>query len=1326
MKRILFFISIALLGISDLWAQNWVGLTKTTPSEPEVSVVHSDNRQITFSVSLPGFFVTSKTEAGITYQRLSIHGCRVAGVAGEPEIPIIIKHIAVPDCDQIDYSVQITASQTLSDYNVYPVPELLPGNKGFLEEVFTINPLAYLQDALTPAENYAKGETGALRDQHFAVLTIQPIQFNPVTRTLQVATKMEITLTFTNPTTEVNVNTGIFNSVATGFFINYQDMGMDASINDKAFEKPGFQSGSVQWMRINNPLEVENITADYLIICANDFFPGNTPHEEILRLAHHRANYNGYDIMILNVGDIISDQVGFFYEEAPYSPYKKERRIRTCIRTIYETGNAPHTQDGHLGFVLLVGDIDGGQAGNSGMPSSFEQAFNYYLIGAHDYYFSCVTKNGSSYDEVGDLYMGRFCVPNNINPNDGLQKLYNMVEKTIRYETEYTFKNYFNNVNIVYGASMNNGWMDDGYSEMLQTLLQEQNYEEVNVYDYLEEPEVYGQKAIELIDRGSPYLGVFSHGAPDSWYAYPIEFHLNVDYLKENLNNVNKMPLCATHACNVGEMENSTPCIAEVMTSYSHNKGFIAMIASSTQGTMSSAYPFTTDIGYLAPQAIFSSHMYIAGEIFLESRINIKQGQGIYNLFGDPALNIMAQGYEITHDVTAEVCPVEIPYPIKVHNGATLTIPNNCNLHFLADGKLTVEANGSLVIGNDVQVYTTNAEEDTVIHIKGGGFTLGNNVTFNNLNGIVLESYKPTYNANKQFNLSNATFNNTPLTHIGTQLNISNCSFSNRSDIVTTYSIVDINNCSFYKSGFKAGLPKASPLPSPFTPFVKIANSSFHNTGTFICGYDGLSRAPIYSSASIMLDGIKEFQITANTIININADKGFPLDPQSSSAPQGEGIYLNYAGQGSVDNRVISGNDLSQCETGLYVYHSQATFKNNNIHDNKFGVRLFNNSSTSFLGEANASNGKQVIRDNISYEIYASEDAFPTLFKFNQIIDEDNGGNSQNDPLLYYDNTGTDSDAKGQKCISIGYNYWGVNYVHTEDIFPSKRFCTDPIWRPLSGNVLSPEEELYETALEYFTLENYASAKTTFLNLIETYPESQFAIAALHELFALEQFTDNDYFTLQNYYATFTPADSNLFSVAEFLATRCYVQERFWQPAIDWYENRIEDPPSYQDSVFAVIDLGDIHLMMEADTAGNGTKGASACYYRLMEIKPKSKQEYETNKADLLATLPQIKKPKTENLHNPLSDKKGVLGQNIPNPATDITTIAYGINTEGTVEIAIYNAMGQLIKAFPQGTLKEGSYQAKISLAGISNGIYSYVLLVNGERADAKKMVVNW
>ena len=172
------------------------------------------------------------------------------------------------------------------------------------------------------------------------------------------------------------------------------------------------------------------------------------------------------------------------------------------------------------------------------------------------------------------------------------------------------------------------------------------------------------------------------------------------------------------------------------------------------------------------------------------------------------------------------------------------------------------------------------------------------------------------------------------------------------------------------------------------------------------------------------------------------------------------------------------------------------------------------------------------------------------------------------------------------KKISIGCNYWGDNFVHNDDVYPPYYFVTTPFWNPQTGDCSSSGQDLYDAGIEYFENENYPAVKSAFIELIATYPDDPLSITALHELFALEQFLSNDYAALHDYYASFTLADSALFDVADFLATRCHVVDQNWQSAIEWYEERIENPPSYQDSVFAVIDLGDIHLSMEGNTSG--------------------------------------------------------------------------------------------------------------------------------------------
>ena len=280
----------------------------------------------------------------------------------------------------------------------------------------------------------------------------------------------------------------------------------------------------------------------------------------------------------------------------------------------------------------------------------------------------------------------------------------------------------------------------------------------------------------------------------------------------------------------------------------------------------------------------------------------------------------------------------------------------------------------------------------------------------------------------------------------------------------------------------------------------------------------------------------------------------------------------------------------------------------------------------------------------------------------------------------------------------------------------------NPIWDPTKSLQFTPcpAEIIYNSGLNYFSEENYVSAEASFKDLIENHTETPFALAAMHELFALQQFTNQDFASLHNYFASFTEADSTLYDKAQFLATRCNVKSKQYTPAIDWYENRIENPPSYQDSVFAVIDVGEIYLLMEQD---DELELKARPISRFPELRPKTRVAFEKTKADLLATLPQ---KQTTKPRQPLANgnTKGALGQNIPNPATESTIIVYELFSDGFAEIKIYNILGQIVQTEKLGVKKEGVYQTEISLKNLPSGIYNYALFVNGVRVDSKKMAV--
>jgi len=81
-----------------------------------------------------------------------------------------------------------------------------------------------------------------------------------------------------------------------------------------------------------------------------------------------------------------------------------------------------------------------------------------------------------------------------------------------------------------------------------------------------------------------------------------------------------------------------------------------------------------------------------------------------------------------------------------------------------------------------------------------------------------------------------------------------------------------------------------------------------------------------------------------------------------------------------------------------------------------------------------------------------------------------------------------------------------------------------------------------------------------------------------------------------------------------------------------------------------------------------------------------------------------------------------VLNQNVPNPFAEQTTITYHL-PESVVkaQILFYDAQGKLIKAVDLDSRGEG--QLNVFADDLSNGIYSYALVADGQVIDTKQMV---
>ena len=506
---------MVLCGISFfIHAQTWVNLGSPVPKEISAIVTESNSQTIRVLFSTRGFYSESINEGNVTYQRLSIPKASRSQTIGFPELPLFRQMVAIPECSDVSLSFQVLQEQVLNNYNVYPAPDhqviTNPDSTCYVAEVFSKNALCYVDNLVSPSNNVELSETGHFRSQKYAEIQVSPIRYNPATQKLYVAKEIEVTLTLTNATGTTSANLGIFNNVAAHTMLNYESTGMTAEANDMRFD-----GGSVTFYNLQSTNDAEDINVDYLIICANQFINVGVggvlkPSDELQSFARYRAYYNGYDVGIVSVNNIL--ELDFQYTATNYHTICEEK-MRSFLSIVYENGNASHTYDGHLGFVLLVGRAPDGLPNppqtpyfyNGYVPTSYSHGVsyhenNYTVTYPSDYFFSCIQS-----DHVGDFFIGRFCVEDEF-------QLHNIVTKTMKREREYRPKeskvmDFAKGRDLSFDYSL--------YCSNMCVLLGTDKVLDSVIFDI--ENGDYRNKVFEMLTKGSPFFTIFNHAWSEYW-----------------------------------------------------------------------------------------------------------------------------------------------------------------------------------------------------------------------------------------------------------------------------------------------------------------------------------------------------------------------------------------------------------------------------------------------------------------------------------------------------------------------------------------------------------------------------------------------------------------------------------------------------------------------------------------------------------------------------------------------------------------------------------------------------------------------------------------
>lgn len=547
---------------------------------------------------------------------------------------------------------------------------------------------------------------------------------------------------------------------------------------------------------------------------------------------------------------------------------------------------------------------------------------------------------------------------------------------------------------------------------------------------------------------------------------------------------------------------------------------------------------------------------------------------------------------------------------------------------------------------------------DDITLKTGTMLTINDNTTIYG-NGNTLTSFGSVQTANDN---NNSNLHNLKIDSRGENFVINNCNFIDSEKILVTNGIVDISNSSFRGTMLEIG--RVSALPVSTVRSATITGNDF--------------------SQSI-------YGIIINSSYNVRVE-------DNNIRTRTAGLYLNNCYGEFLDisssNRkaaVISDNNIQGCDIGLCLYNSNAYIINNKIHDNGDGISLQNLSNAVITGNSLAEfpNQTQEIKNNTNYQIITSLNSFPQKIQYNCI-----SNNVNNNYLIH--STGNDAESM---VLNVSHNCWKPL---DDNSIASKLYTTGeyyyeylPVWNPSSQTDTAtvnpnPPLRMLESSDSLIGIGRYNDAYNVLVDIVDYYPNTNEAIVAMKSMLYLRHYTDNDYEALKNYYRTnlVILANTNLAALGDNLANKCDEILRNYEDAIEWYESVIENEnASYEDRVFATIDLGNLYLKMQEE----GRKSVGV----LSEYMPKSAEQHAKTTAYLLSTL-----PGDDIVNKKSNDMIGITNQLCTVASiSDDNVIVY--LKEGYADMKLYNTLGVTVK---EARLTEG--ENIIDVNGLNAGVY--------------------
>ncbi|MBK8554228.1 MAG: T9SS type A sorting domain-containing protein [Ignavibacteria bacterium] len=197
MKSFLLISIVTLFLAGNVFADDiFIKAGNSSANSNEIRLVSSDDSRTVIDVKLNGFYNKKVNIAGNLYDNIYLNEFVSLGNEGQAALPTITKMIAIPNYKDVRVVINNAESQVFNSFDVIPYQTPPLRNTNGITDVFQKDNSYYSSNKNSPENIVSIKEIAVMRDYRIAVVTINPVQYNPSLRQLKVYTDINFELKY--------------------------------------------------------------------------------------------------------------------------------------------------------------------------------------------------------------------------------------------------------------------------------------------------------------------------------------------------------------------------------------------------------------------------------------------------------------------------------------------------------------------------------------------------------------------------------------------------------------------------------------------------------------------------------------------------------------------------------------------------------------------------------------------------------------------------------------------------------------------------------------------------------------------------------------------------------------------------------------------------------------------------------------------------------------------------------------------------------------------------------------------------------------------------